>query len=204
MDSRRTTRETPLTTRDRILDAAAEVMHTRGLARATTKEIAKQAGLSEATLYKHFHDKVELFVDVLRERLPRFAPPPDQAGKATVEENLRDIARAAIAFYDRSFPMAASTYSEPGLLAAFRAAIAQQGVGPHLVNSAVAAYLRDEQRLGRVARDADPEAAAALLLGGCLQCAFFRHFTDAAPFPDPDEAATALARTLGRGLLPPA
>ncbi|HEX4258089.1 MAG TPA: helix-turn-helix domain-containing protein, partial [Streptosporangiaceae bacterium] len=44
-------------TRDRILDAATHVMRTRGFARTTTKEIARAAGYSEATLYKHFQDK---------------------------------------------------------------------------------------------------------------------------------------------------
>ena len=43
-------------TRDRMLDAAYTVMRTRGLARATTKEIAREAGFSEAALYKHFED----------------------------------------------------------------------------------------------------------------------------------------------------
>src|ERR1700723_2853279 len=57
-------------TRDRILDAAAHVMRTRGFARTTTKEIARAAGYSEATLYKHFLDKTDLFLAVLKERLP--------------------------------------------------------------------------------------------------------------------------------------
>ncbi len=57
-------------TRDRILDAATHVMRTRGFARTTTKEIARAAGYSEATLYKHFQDKTDLFLAVLKERLP--------------------------------------------------------------------------------------------------------------------------------------
>ena len=57
-------------TRDRILDAAAHVMRTLGFARTTTKEIARAAGYSEATLYKHFQDKTDLFLAVLKERLP--------------------------------------------------------------------------------------------------------------------------------------
>ena len=36
-----------MTTRDAILDGALEVMRTRGLARTTTKEIARAAGFSE-------------------------------------------------------------------------------------------------------------------------------------------------------------
>lgn len=56
--------------RVRILDAAHELMLTVGLARATTKEIARAAGCSEAALYKYFDTKEELFVRVLAERLP--------------------------------------------------------------------------------------------------------------------------------------
>jgi AcrR family transcriptional regulator len=43
--------------RVRILDAAHELMLTLGLARTTTKEIARAAGCSEAALYKHFASK---------------------------------------------------------------------------------------------------------------------------------------------------
>jgi AcrR family transcriptional regulator len=62
-----------VTTRDRILDAAAHIMRHDGIARATTKEIAQQAGFSEATLYKHFANKTEIFVAVLQERAPGLA-----------------------------------------------------------------------------------------------------------------------------------
>ena len=36
-------------------------MRGKGLVRATTKEIARAAGLSEGTLYNHFANKEELF-----------------------------------------------------------------------------------------------------------------------------------------------
>ena len=61
-----------LSTRERILTAAEEVMRTKGLARSTTKEIARASGFSEATLYKHFANQEELFLAVLGERLPGF------------------------------------------------------------------------------------------------------------------------------------
>jgi AcrR family transcriptional regulator len=62
-----------VTARERFLDGAAEVLRSRGFAAATTKEIASAAGLSEAMLYKVFRDKVDLFLGVLTERLPRVA-----------------------------------------------------------------------------------------------------------------------------------
>ncbi|MFF5422601.1 TetR/AcrR family transcriptional regulator, partial [Streptomyces misionensis] len=79
--------------RVRIVDAAHQLMLTIGLARATTKEIARAAGCSEAALYKHFASKEELFVTVLKERLPRLDPLLKRllvspgAGGRTVEEN---------------------------------------------------------------------------------------------------------------------
>src|SRR5688572_8727604 len=44
-------------TRERILAAARAVMLKKGLVRATTKEIARAADVSEGTLYNHFASK---------------------------------------------------------------------------------------------------------------------------------------------------
>ena len=45
-----------------------------------------------------------------------------------------------------------------------------------MVNQALAAYLEAEERLGRVRKDADFEAVAAMVLGACYQRAFFRSY----------------------------
>jgi AcrR family transcriptional regulator len=167
-------------TRERIVEAAEHVMRTRGLAQATTKEIARAAGYSEGTLYNHFEDKEELFLSVLRERLPNFVALvgdlPERSGHGTVRGNLEEVAGAALAFYDKSVPMAASVFSRPELLARHREGVQKRDGGPHKANEAVAAYLRAEQLIGRVRQDADPGAAAALLLGACYQRAFHLHF----------------------------
>ncbi|WP_433256253.1 TetR/AcrR family transcriptional regulator [Streptosporangium sp. CA-135522] len=189
-------------TRERIVDAAAQVMRDQGLARATTKEIARTAGCSEALLYKHFRAKEDLFLAVLQERVPGGLPRllaglADEAGRDTVVGTLERVAHAAITFYDESFPMAASIFSELRLLEGYRAAMRERGAGPQTVNAGLAAYLRAEQALGRVRPEADPEAVAALLLGACLQHAFLRHFSDVEA---PAEAAGRLARNLAAGL----
>ncbi|HYZ54921.1 MAG TPA: helix-turn-helix domain-containing protein, partial [Streptosporangiaceae bacterium] len=167
-------------TRDRILDAAALVMRTRGFARTTTREIARAAGFSEATLYKHFQDKSDLFLAVLHERLPPLGPVLAEltadAGQGVLRDRLAATARSAIAFYEASFPMSASIFSEPELLAAHRAAVTQRGGGPHRPVEAVARYLSAEQKHGRIRPGADCDAAASLLLGACFQYAFLRCF----------------------------
>jgi AcrR family transcriptional regulator len=206
-----TPRGTGARTRERIIDAAASVMDREGLVRATTKEIAREAGCSEAALYKYFRDKTDLFVHVLTERLPGLTgllkSLPDRAGQSTVEAHLVETLRTALRFYRRSMPMAASLYAHPKLLAAHREQLRGSGDGPQKPARWLAEYLRAERRLGRIAPDADPEAAAALLLGSAYQRAFLSSFLeDPAEEPgglgEPADAEYArnIVRTLLNGL----
>ncbi|HEY2793413.1 MAG TPA: helix-turn-helix domain-containing protein [Micromonosporaceae bacterium] len=169
-----------MSTRDALLDAAAEVLRTRGLGRTTTKEIARASGFSEATLYKHFDSKEELFVAVLHERVPAFAPLAAALGRKpgsrSVRENLEDVVRAAAAFYVDSFPLSASIYAEPALLAAHRSSLHRRGLGPHKPLEALVTYLTGERDLGRFRADADPAAIAAMLLGAAFQYGFLTSF----------------------------
>lgn len=49
-------------TRLRLLAAATELFAEKGYQGATTRELAKRAGVTEKTLFTHFHAKSELFV----------------------------------------------------------------------------------------------------------------------------------------------
>src|ERR1700722_5676264 len=103
-------RDPGLTTRDQILDAALQVVHSQGIARATTKEIAQAAHLSEAALYRHFSDKSDLLMCVIGERLPQLVATlkdlSNRVGKRSVRTNLEDVARLAVLFYAETAPMA--------------------------------------------------------------------------------------------------
>ncbi|MFF8375087.1 TetR/AcrR family transcriptional regulator [Streptomyces sp. NPDC015661] len=192
-------------TRTRIVDAARDLMRTAGLARTTTKEIAKAAGCSEAALYKYFSSKEELFLTVLNERLPQLGGllgtlAADPGGR-TVEENLTEVARQAALFYEQTFPVVASLYAEPQLKRRHEEAMRTYGSGPHKPIEGLAAYLRAEQRHGRISPDADPVAAASLLLGACVQRSFAWEMSpDRRPPDSLDDFARALARTLLRGI----
>jgi AcrR family transcriptional regulator len=192
-------------TRVRILDAAHELLLTIGLARATTKEIAKAAGCSEAALYKYFASKEELFVAVLMERLPKLTPMLDalitHPGERGVEENLTRIAEEAALFYAQSFPIIASLYAEPKLKQRHDAAVRELGKGPHTPIQSLDAYLRAEQEAGGIRPDADTYAAASLLLGACAQRAFAYDMTEDGKPPQPlDEFAVGIVRALLRGI----
>ena len=79
-------------TRDKILDAGLKLISTRGYLGATTKEIAKTAGVAEPTLFRHFASKEGLFeavltrnsfLTVLKELIPEISGMPYE--KAMVE-----------------------------------------------------------------------------------------------------------------------
>ncbi|MFD8984834.1 TetR/AcrR family transcriptional regulator [Streptomyces sp. NPDC059564] len=187
-------------TPERLLDAAETLMRTIGLANTTTKAIAREAGCSEAALYKHYANKEELFVRVLMERTPNAGPLmaalTAEPGERTVEEALTAIARHAALFYADAMPLAASLFAEPALLSRHREGVQEIGAGPHVVLDALEGRLRRELAAGRLRDGADPRAAAALLLGACFQRAFFLHFSGAEVVQPVEEFAPAVARTL--------
>jgi AcrR family transcriptional regulator len=58
--------ESPATTRDRILAAAAEVFAERGYEGAAVSDIARRAGFTTGAIYGRFRDKAELLLEVVR------------------------------------------------------------------------------------------------------------------------------------------
>jgi TetR/AcrR family fatty acid metabolism transcriptional regulator len=57
--------------RNQILDAAAKMFAEKGFHRATTKEIAQAAGVSEGTIYNYFANKGDLVIGIIT-RLAKF------------------------------------------------------------------------------------------------------------------------------------
>ena len=51
--------------RGQILEAATRVFAQKGFRRATTREVAREAGVSEGTIYNYFEDKDALLVAIL-------------------------------------------------------------------------------------------------------------------------------------------
>ncbi|MCL5062443.1 MAG: TetR/AcrR family transcriptional regulator [Nitrospiraceae bacterium] len=61
MDNSKGTRST----KDKILETALKLFSQKGYLGATTKEIAKEAGIAEVTLFRHFPSKEKLFENVI-------------------------------------------------------------------------------------------------------------------------------------------
>jgi AcrR family transcriptional regulator len=192
-------------TRERIIDATERVIQERGLARVTTKEIARAAGVAEGTLFKYFERKDDLLLAVVQEHVPPFVAVthPEQAGTATVGEHLEAIARAAMEYYAHLIPPTIAFCADAALLARHREWMQAQQTGPQRIFERVAAYVAAEQRLGRLDAQRDPLSVAALLLGPCYQYAFLRHFMGADPLPLSDQQfVSGLVQTLMEGVAP--
>lgn len=63
----RRTKEDAEVTRNRLLDAAEQVFHLKGVAGASLLDVAKAASLTRGAIYWHFKDKADLF-DALMQR----------------------------------------------------------------------------------------------------------------------------------------
>ncbi|MDQ2907427.1 MAG: TetR/AcrR family transcriptional regulator [Ktedonobacteraceae bacterium] len=193
------------TTRQKILDAAEKLILLRGLTRVTTKEIAREIGLTEGALYRHFDHKEEIFFALMARYLPAFHETfqAHQAGTGTPGENLVAIARAALHYYEQIVPMGASFLADAELLAQVRATLQPLGIGPQNIFEHVAAYIEEEQQLGRIGRQVSALTMAILLLGPCFQWVFNRQFLGSDPFNKPEQQfAEELVQGLALSILP--
>ncbi|MGC4937249.1 TetR/AcrR family transcriptional regulator [Kribbella sp. DT2] len=194
-------------TRDEILDAAADLLRTQGYAKATTKAIAQSAGYSEAALYKHFEDKSTILLAVISERLPELGGTlqalATSVGSSTVRANLTRLIRTGFDFFIEGFPILVSLFSSQSLLTTHRERMGELDAGPHKAEEGLVRYLRAEQRIGRVRRGADLEAAATLVFGACFQQGFTASFTGQRPTSAQlDAQAARLAKTMYEALRP--
>lgn len=184
-------------TRERILDAAATVMRERGLVNATTKAIAAEAGYSEALLYKHFVDKHDIYLGVLRDRVTGYQDPSELLAAGTVRDNLVESTGQLIDFYVQTFPMSASIFGSPGLLASWREGVLARGGGPDWPVLNLRAYLAAEREAGRLDAAIDIDAAADALCGFAFQRAFLACFHGRDAVDDAETAARRLVIALG-------
>jgi AcrR family transcriptional regulator len=75
-------------TRQRLFDAATATLNRRGIQGATTREIARRAGVHEVTLFRHFKSKEQLLRAILKRGLAANATVMDE--NFSRKENLRE------------------------------------------------------------------------------------------------------------------
>jgi len=194
-------------TRDQIVAAATRGIHDRGLAGATTRAIAEEAGCAEGSIYRYFPDKHALFVECVKQRFPAFIEMvrslPGVAGKGSVRHHLETVTKAALAFFRSILPMVAGAMSQPELLEQQRLHFVETKTGPSKLLSGVADYVRAEQRLGRISDRLPAEHVARMVLGAAWYQAYLDVYLGTPSMPGADDQiAKGLAKVLIEGLTP--
>lgn len=161
--------------RQAIEQAAASVFLRDGYAGASVDDIAREAGVSKATLYSHFHSKEELFGAIICQQCSQFVvdAQTSEAAGASPDKILRNL---GLKFLENIL--------SPHMLALYRVvageayrfpslghAIYDGGPGP--AKGALADYFRDLTRKGRLTVK-QPEIAADQFFGALLGGIHFR------------------------------
>jgi AcrR family transcriptional regulator len=153
----------PTDTHQRLIQAAAELFSTLGYARATTRKIAAEAGVSEVTLFRHFGSKKSLFAAVLEE----YADTPDMRAalgsqfSGSYQQDMLTLGRHFMRVLIERREAMRMMLCEAGH---FEEVSEVLGQVPRGLRDGLAAYLRRQIAAGHV-RDIDPEVMAQAFFG---------------------------------------
>ena len=188
--------------RQALVDVATNLFAARGYRGVTTADIAREAGVSEPILYRHFRSKSDLYVACLAESQRHLREKWEQAIAETPDPGdwIIAIGRAAIAFHRR----------QVGPPALWLQALLESGEEPELATHVrrymreahdfVADVLRRAQQLGGVAADRDPDAEAWIFVGIGMVATTARRLGGVLTEDDMAKIASSRSRWLtGRG-----
>ena len=190
----------------KILDAAIQVFADHGLAGATTRMLARQAGVNSALIYYYFDNKQALFADTIRTVLQRFFDSLQSRPKqfSTARERLSFLINGifdhATAFPERIRLITLAFYLHPDLFGqSVQTLISQQLPYPlKVLKDGV-----DQRQL----RPIHPLHGWWQIIGICLFNLKLRdvlaHLDPAAtriPLPDPASQRQAIIETIVRGM----
>ena len=156
-----TTNTTGHSTGSRLLDASLELLAERGYRGATTREIARRAGVTELTLFRHFGTKDAL----LREAVQQFSRPlnslvPQPSGD--LRQDLLLLAHQAAAAFEARKGLIARIMPEIIRIPELMTSTGRFGI-PLLVDSV--ADLLHHYQVSRALRDMQPRELAITFLG---------------------------------------
>ena len=158
------------TTRERILEAALKLFSREGYRGATTREIAREAGIAEVTLFRHFPTKEQLFEETITSHsfLPTLKGLLPEIVKMPYEDALALIARRYLETLDMRKDMIKIMHSEMQRYPEKVRTIFYTFIDEMV--STIAAYFKGLQDKG-VLREFDTEFGARAFLG-----MFFAYF----------------------------
>lgn len=157
-------------TRDKILESGLKLFSRQGYLGATTKEIAKDAGVAEITLFRYFVSKEKLFEEVINTHsfLPALRGLLPEIAGLSYEEGLRVIAKRFLDSLMERKDLVRIMHSE-----IYRYTEKIHRIYHSIIDETVktlASYFADMQKKG-ILRTFDTELAARAFLG-----MFFSYF----------------------------
>jgi TetR/AcrR family transcriptional regulator len=150
-----------------VLETACSVFSRSSYRGATTAEIAREAGISEPILYRHFGSKRDLYLACLDQAWEAFreeattAMADDPAGCLGVIADRYMAKGNRLRVVDLWIQALTVAPDDPVIAKALRQQIRE-------VHDFFADVIRDGQRLGVVLADRDPDAEAWIFVGGGL------------------------------------
>jgi AcrR family transcriptional regulator len=160
--------------RRRVLSAALEVLAESGMPGFTIESVARRAGASKATLYRHWPSASALLVDAMD---AEFRPLPDVAS-GDVRADMINVLTAVAAMLDRPpFPELMAAFIDAAerdpALAGLQASLTQRRREPLL------RVVIEAKRLGALPEELDPDLVVDLLAAPF----FYRRFVAHRPIP---------------------
>lgn len=157
---------TPPDTRQRLLEGAARVFARDGIAGSTTREIAREAGVNEVTLFRHFHSKERLIAAVIGENFglqAAQAQPPAPVPTGNLRTDLTEHARRYEELLKANLPLIRTMIGEVQHHGDHEQQVSQAIFRP--LREALVARLRTAAAEGPLPGDASPEVLADLFAG---------------------------------------
>ena len=153
--------------RQAVLDTACRVFSQTSYRGATTAEIAREAGISEPILYRHFGSKRDLYLACLEEAGSSFRAVCEEA---LAGEPSRSLGAIADAYMVRGRKIRVIDLWIQGLNEASEDKVIAAAVRRQIreVHDFFADVIRDGQRLGVINEERDPVAEAWIFVAGGL------------------------------------
>jgi AcrR family transcriptional regulator len=153
--------------RQNIINATERLLQTHGLARLTTREIARKAKVAEGLIYHHFKDKAELIYEVVETRVREtkniMQNLPLQVGTRTLLDNLEDVLHSVYLSHCEISPIICSVFADQRLRERMQEILKEREMGPQYAIEGLDVYLAAEQRLGRIRDAVDTKVIAKCL-----------------------------------------
>ena len=151
--------------RDKILIAAGELLKEHGVTGLTTRGVAQQAGVTEASVFNNFRDKAGLIGALLREQVSEyrlFSEALAQPAEPDLSAWLARVFAAARNYFRVVLPLAAPQLTRGPQVASELSG--ERYIGHADLTERLMAF----QEQAVVSPDADAAAAALLLMGAAL------------------------------------